>query len=180
MLHTLWQIDAGILLWIQDNVRNDFLTPIFKFITKTGNLGMIWILLTAGFLCFAKTRKTGTLMACSLCGSFVINNLILKNLVARTRPYEVIDGLHLMVSKAVDLSFPSGHTGSSFATAVVMFLMLPKKYGVPALIYAFLMGFSRLYIGIHYPTDVLCGGIIGTLVAITVCTIYKKKFQTTE
>ena len=119
-------------------------------------------------------------MACSLGGAFVINNLILKNLVARTRPYEVIDGLHLMVPKAVDLSFPSGHTGSSFATAVVMFIMLPKKYGVPALIYAFLMGFSRLYIGIHYPTDVLCGGIIGTLVAITVCTVYKKKFQTKE
>ncbi|MCI5919261.1 MAG: phosphatase PAP2 family protein [Roseburia sp.] len=180
MLHTLWQIDAGILLWIQDNVRNDFLTPIMKFITKTGNIGFIWIFLTVAFLCFQKTRKTGTLMACSLGGAFVINNLILKNLVARTRPYEVIDGLHLMVPKAVDLSFPSGHTGSSFATAVVMFIMLPKKYGVPALIYAFLMGFSRLYIGIHYPTDVLCGGIIGTLVAITVCTVYKKKFQTKE
>lgn len=177
MLHMLWQIDGGILIWIQENIRNDVLTPIMKFITTTGNKGMIWILIAVALCCFVKTRKTGILMGCSLLGSLMINNLILKNLVACTRPYEVLDGLHLMIAKATDLSFPSGHTGSSFAAAVVMFLMLPRKYGVPALIYAFLMGCSRLYVGVHYPSDVLCGGIIGTLIGWGVCTVYKRKFE---
>ena len=88
-------------------------------------------------------RRTGVLMTCSLLGSLIVNNLILKNLVARTRPYEAVDGLQRIIEAQRDLSFPSGHTGSSFAAAVVIFLTCPGKIGVPALILAFLIMFFK-------------------------------------
>ena len=95
----------------------------------------------------------------------------------RTRPYEAVDGLQRIIEAQRDLSFPSGHTGSSFAAAVVIFLTCPRKIGVPALILAFLIMFSRLYVGVHYPTDVLAGMITGTLIAVLVCRVYQKKHR---
>ena len=121
MIEMLLNLDGNILLWIQEYLRNDFLSPIMIFITSLGNAGIIWILITAILLLFKKTRKVGFLSVCALLGSLLINNVILKNLVARVRPYEVVNGLHLMIEKQVDWSFPSGHTGSSFASAVVFY-----------------------------------------------------------
>ena len=164
----LQHIDGQILLWIQDNVRNDFLTPIFKFITHLGDTGWWWIAVTILCLFFAKTRKAGFLSAIALIGSLVINNLILKNLIARIRPYEVVDGLTRLIEAQYDYSFPSGHAGASFAAAVIFFIYLPKKFGVPALILAFLISLSRLYVGVHYPSDVLAGGLISTAIAICI------------
>ncbi|MBE5965174.1 MAG: phosphatase PAP2 family protein [Lachnospiraceae bacterium] len=160
------KIDADILLWIQEYLRNGILTPIMKFITHLGDAGLMWIAIALLLLCFKKTRKVGAMCACALVMSLLINNVILKPLIARVRPYEVIDGLVLLVKKAHDFSFPSGHTASSFACAVVIFKQMPKKYGIPALVMAFIMGFTRLYIGIHYPTDVLAAIVTGTLCAI--------------
>lgn len=157
-------MEADILLWIQEYVRNPVLTPLMKTITHFGDYGMFWILMTILLLLYQKTRKIGLTVGAALLGSLLINNVILKNLVARTRPYEVIEGLQLLVDKAVDLSFPSGHTGSSFAAAVVMVKFLPKRYGIAAMVLACLIGFSRLYIGIHYPTDVLFGMVSGSLI----------------
>lgn len=173
-MDALLQLDGNILLWIQEHVRNDALTPVMKFITHSGDAGWIWIALALVFLLVKKMRRTGVLMACSLTGSLIINNLILKNLIARVRPYEAVDGLQRIIEAQRDLSFPSGHTGSSFAAAVVIFLMCPRKIGVPALILAFLIMFSRLYVGVHYPTDVLAGMITGTLIAVLVCRVYQK------
>ena len=92
-----------------------------------------------------------------------IVNLIIKPLVGRIRPYDVIDGLICMIGPQKDPSFPSGHTSSSFAAAFAVFLKGPKKIGIPALAVAALIGFSRLYVGVHYPTDVLAGIVIGLL-----------------
>lgn len=174
MWNTLLELDGNILLWIQENIRNEFLTPIMTFITHLGDSGWFWIVLALVLVILKKTRPVGFLMAASLFGSLIVNNVILKNLVARTRPYEAVEGLHRIIEAQVDLSFPSGHTGSSFAAAVVIFIMCPKKAGVPALILAFLIMLSRLYVGVHYPTDVLAGMITGTLIAVCVCLVYKK------
>lgn len=175
MVEYFINIDSEILLWIQDFIRLPILDTIMIAITKTGNMGAIWILITAMLLLFKKTRRIGLMSAMALLGSLIINNLILKNLVARTRPYEVISNLKLLVNPARDYSFPSGHTGSSFACAYILYKELPKKYGVPAIIYASLMGASRLYIGIHYPSDVICGAIIGVLIAAFVRKQYNQK-----
>lgn len=168
MLQNLVAMEADILLWIQNNIRNDVLTPIFKFITTLGNAGVIWIVVSAGLLIPKKTRSVGVLALISLAFSALIDNVILKNVVARTRPYEVIEGLTSLVGAQKDYSFPSGHTGSAFAAAVVMFRGLPKKCGIPILVFACLMGLSRLYVGVHYPSDVLGGILIGTGIALVV------------
>ena len=159
-------MEADILLWIQNNIRNDVLTPIFKFVTTLGNAGVIWIVLSVGLLIPKKTRRVGALALVSLVFSALIDNVILKNVVARTRPYDVIEGLTSLIGAQKDYSFPSGHTGSAFAAAVVMFLGLPKKCGIPILAFACLMGLSRLYVGVHYPSDVLGGALIGTGIAL--------------
>lgn len=159
-------MEADILLWIQNNIRNDVLTPIFRFITTLGNAGVIWIVLSVGLLIPKKTRRVGALALVSLVFSALIDNVILKNVVARTRPHDVIEGLTSLVGAQKDYSFPSGHTGSAFAAAVVMFLGLPKKCGIPILVFACLMGLSRLYVGVHYPSDVLGGVLIGTGIAL--------------
>ena len=161
-------IEGPILLWIQDNLRNEILTPIFKFITNLGNVGWFWIACTILCLIFVKYRKVGLLSAFALIGSVVVNNLVLKNLIARVRPYEAIEGLTRLIEAQPDYSFPSGHAGASFAVAVIFFIYLPKKFGTPALILAFLISFSRMYVGVHYLSDVLAGGLISTAIALII------------
>ncbi|MDO4321076.1 MAG: phosphatase PAP2 family protein [Lachnospiraceae bacterium] len=164
MIETLLTLDGNILLWIQDNMRAAWLTPVMITITKLGGLGFIWILLSLILLCFKKTRWAGVAGIVGLLFSLFLNNWLLKNAFHRIRPYEVIDGLVLLTNKATDFSFPSGHSGSSFAAAVAIVRSLKgSRARWLALAFAFLMAFTRLYIGIHYPTDVLCGALTGTL-----------------
>lgn len=173
MINYLLNLDGNILLWIQEYVRNAFLTPIFIVITNMGNSGAIWLAVSFLMLFFKKTRKAGIMSLAALLSAFIIDNVILKHLVARIRPYEVIPGLQILIQKQKDYSFPSGHTGSSFASAVVLFKALPKKFGIPALILAGLIGFSRLYVGVHYPSDVIGGAIIGSILAIIIWKLFK-------
>jgi len=166
MVTSLFALDANILLWIQQYLRSEFFTPLWTFITTTGNGGLIWIALTCFLLAFKKTRKVGVMCALSLIFSLIFTNLLIKPLVARVRPYEVIEGLAILIEKPHDFSFPSGHSSASFAVAWIMFRKLPKRFGIPALLYACLMAFSRLYVGVHYPTDVIGGIILGILYAM--------------
>ncbi|MCD8118817.1 MAG: phosphatase PAP2 family protein [Lachnospiraceae bacterium] len=154
-------MDADILLFIQEYIRNPALDVFFKAITHLGDAGIFWIILTICLLPFKKTRKAGICSACALLGSLLVNNMILKVLVNRTRPYEMIEGLVCIIAPAVDASFPSGHTGASFASAVAMFWHLPRRWGILLLVIASLIAFSRLYVGVHYPTDVLGGLVTG-------------------
>ena len=95
----LFHLDASLLLWIQENLRVSWLTPFFKQITKLGNVGWFWIFLTVILLLIPKQRRTGAMCAASLVGSVVVNNLFLKNVVARTRPYEMVEGLTRLIEK---------------------------------------------------------------------------------
>lgn len=161
----LLNLDSNILLFIQEYIRQDFLTPFVKFITHLGDSGWFWIALSLLLLIPKKTRWVGLTALLALLFGALITNVALKNLVARTRPYEMIEGLRLLIEKQSDYSFPSGHTCASFAAAMVYYKMLPHKYGIPALVLAALIAFSRLYVGVHYPTDVLAGMIIGCAAA---------------
>ena len=170
-MENLVAIEGSILLWIQDCLRADWLSPFVVTYTKLGNLGFIWIML----LCFKRTRRAGAAGLLGLVFSLILNNICLKNLFARTRPYEVIDGLILMTKKAGDFSFPSGHSGSSFAAAVAIICSLKgSKWRWIVLVMAVLMAFSRLYIGIHFPTDVLCGALTGALCGAAAAWIMQK------
>lgn len=174
-MENLVAIEGSILLWIQDCLRADWLSPFVVTYTKLGNLGFIWIMLCLGLLCFKRTGRAGAAGLLGLVFSLILNNICLKNLFARTRPYEVIDGLILMTKKAGDFSFPSGHSGSSFAAAVAIICSLKgSKWRWIVLVMAVLMAFSRLYIGIHFPTDVLCGALTGALCGAAAAWIMQK------
>ena len=166
MIENLMNLENNILLFLQEYVRNPLSDVLLIPFTLSNNSGIICFVIIALFLYFKKLRKTGILMIISLILEFVLTDLIIKNWAARIRPYEVIDGLTLLVDKAHDFSFPSGHTGSAFALAVVIFMVMKRKYGIIALVSAFLMGFSRLYVGIHYPSDVLGGIVLGVITAV--------------
>lgn len=180
MLNFLADLDGNILLFLQEYVRNPVLTPILKVITTLGNGGAIWIALAILLLAIPKTRKVGCMAALALIGTLLINNMLLKNLVARTRPYEVIEGLTYIVKTPVDYSFPSGHAGCSFAVACIMFRRLPGRYGVPALVLAVLISLSRLYVGVHYPSDVLFGVISGIVISYMAEAVGKRILKTGE
>lgn len=169
--------ELGLLDKIQEIFSCKFLDTLFPLITKLGDGGVLWIALAVFFLFFKKTRKIGISMGISLIIGFLVGNLFLKNVVARIRPYDFNSQVSILISKLNDYSFPSGHTLASFEGATSIFLR-NKKWGIPAIIVAFLIAFSRLYLYVHYPTDVLTGAILGIGIAIlasfTVDKIYLK------
>ncbi len=176
-MDALFTWDSNVLLWIQENIRNSILTPIFLFITKLGDGGIIWIAFSLLFLILPKYRKVGYSCVTSMIMTFIVVNLFLKNIVARTRPYEVIEGLNRLVPAQSDFSFPSGHSAHAFAVGVVILIMMKKRIGVPIFFLAITMALSRLYIGVHYPTDVMCGIAVGTLMALISIWIVDKKIH---
>ena len=171
--------DASILLWLQNSLRNGALTAFNIFVTHLGDAGILWVALTLALMISRKTRRVGVTCAISMTIGLLVVNVVLKNWVARIRPYEVIEGLELLIERQHDFSFPSGHATNSLACARVLFRRLDKKYGVPALVLALLICFSRLYVAVHYPTDVIAGIIIGILsaeIAIRLVRILRKHF----
>lgn len=161
MIDTLIYLDGAVLLWIQEFVRNDVITPLFAAVTSLGDKGFIWILLSLVLLTSKKTREAGMIGICGLLLSLLVINLTLKNLVSRARPFDVIEGLVPLIKRPEDFSFPSGHSASSFAAAGVFVRRLPSWAGIPLFILAVMISLLRLYVGVHYPTDVMAGIAIG-------------------
>ncbi len=153
-------VEIRILDWIQ-TLRTPFLDTCMVFITRLGNGGRIWIVLTILLILIPKTRKSGFIMLVSLIISFLLCNVLIKNLVCRIRPYDVNTSIHLLVGKLHDYSFPSGHTASSFASVTALYLAKEKKLCKLTLGIAIWMSISRLYLYVHYPTDILGGILVG-------------------
>jgi len=158
--------DLPILDWIAANLWCPFLDAVMPVITLLGDAGIFWIALAALFLFIPKHRKMGLTMGFALLMGVVICNMILKPWVGRIRPYdyqwEVFQkSIPLLIEKQHDFSFPSGHTIASFEAAVAICIR-NKKLGVPAMILAVLIAFSRMYLYVHYPTDVIASVILGT------------------
>lgn len=154
-------IDMAVLDIIRENLQCGFLDWLMPLISSLGNFGIFWILAAALLCSTKKYRKTGIMVALSLMLGFLIGNLTLKPLVGRLRPFEVDSGLTLLISPPGDASFPSGHTLASFEAATVLMIREKKTMGIPALILASLIGCSRLYLQVHFPTDVLFGALLG-------------------
>lgn len=173
-------MEESILLWIQNNMRADWLTPVMKAVTTLGNVGILWIIMSLVFLIIPKMRKTGFITSLALIFDLLAVNVLIKNLVRRTRPYEVIEGLTSVIGKQSDFSFPSGHTAASFAFAFAVMFVAPKKIWIPVMVTATLISFTRLYLGVHYPTDILGGVIIGFvcgLLAVKAVNLIEKKLK---
>jgi len=161
--------DLPILDWIQANLQSGFMDKFMPFITVFGDAGIFWMICAAVLFIFPKTRKTGLGMAIAMMIGLLVCNVTLKPLVARIRPYDLQAELgvtiRLLCEAQHDFSFPSGHTIASFEAAVVL-LKNSKKMGIPAMILAVLISFSRMYLYVHYPTDVFASIILGTLFAL--------------
>ena len=168
-----WEMD--LLHWFQ-SIRNDFLDFIFPKITVLGNARLFWIGLTIILLIIPAKRKTGVQAAIALVLTAFICNIILKPGIMRSRPCW-IEEIEMLVSIPHDYSFPSGHSNASYAVATAIFTR-DKKLGIPSFVLATLIAVSRLYVFVHWPTDVLAGSIIGICGGIAsffiVNSIYKK------
>ena len=157
-------MEIQILNWLQ-GLHTPILDKLMCLITHLGDAGIIWILMTIVMLLIPKTRKSGVVMAAALVVDVLLCNVVLKNLVARVRPYDVNTAVQVLVSKPKDFSFPSGHTAASFASVAALYLAGEKKLWKVALVLAILIAFSRMYLYVHYPTDILGGIIFGILSA---------------
>ena len=215
--------DLGVFEWVQ-GVQNSILTSIMVIITTLGDEGIIFI--AAGLVLFftKKYRKIGLAMLISLVVMLILNNLVLKEMLERVRPFYIfnLDGLLAdkqafidagrlgkfdvmvekiqaltekypemaaewlakyqypdFVEKLTSFSFPSGHTSSAFAACAAI-LFLNKKIGIPAMVFAAIMGFSRIYVEVHYCTDVLGGAIVGIIYAVIGVLIAKALYPVVE
>jgi len=185
----IWSIlavsfDLPILEWIAANLKCGFLDFLMPLITLLGDAGIFWILCSVVLIFIPKYRKIGLGMGVSLLIGLLVCNVTLKPLVGRIRPYDyqlqhfqkeiilLVEGLH-------DFSFPSGHTIASFEAATVL-LINNKKLGIPAMVLAVLIAFSRLYLYVHYPTDVLASIVLGIGIAFLGNFLVKKGFSLWE
>lgn len=158
-------IDNLILNFIQNNMHNHFLDKIMPMITHLGSAGAIWILIALIFISTKKHRHHGLVLIGSIILCFLVGNLGLKPLIARIRPCDVNTSIALLIHRPTDFSFPSGHAMSSFAAATAIFFA-NKRLGIAAFLLAILISFSRLYLYVHYPSDVVAGMIIGILLGL--------------
>lgn len=173
MPDAITQIDFQILNWMQTNLQCAFADWFFPWFTALGNGGFLWLLLAALLLCRRDTRRQGVQILIGLAVGFLLVNLLLKPLVARPRPCWLAD-FPLRIARPSDFSFPSGHTVSSFIAAFILAAKW-KKAGAAALITASLIAFSRLYLYVHFPSDVLTSVVIAAFVSAGVVWLTSKK-----
>ena len=162
--------DLPILDWIQANLQCGFLDTVMPIITMFGDAGIFWMAWATLLLIFRKSRRTGLGMWFAMAMGLLVCNIILKPAVGRIRPYDFQEEhfkimIDLLIEKQHDFSFPSGHTIASFEACTVL-LLNSKLMGIPALILAILIAFSRMYLYVHYPTDVIFSVFAGILFGI--------------
>ncbi len=158
-------MELKILDWLQ-TIHTPIVDMLMCFITKLGNAGIIWIVLAAILLIIPKTRKSGIIVAAALIIDALLCNVILKNIFHRIRPFDVNTSVQLLIAKPDDFSFPSGHTAASFAVATALYLSKEQKLFPSTLVLACLIACSRMYLYVHYPTDVLGGILLGIVSAV--------------
>jgi len=160
-----WEL--SLLLYIQYHLTSPLGDQIMIFLTDLGTAGRVWIALGIILLSRPKWRHAGVTLLLSLLLAHLLGNILLKPLVARPRPFVIYPQIVLKIPKLMEYSFPSGHSITGFAAA----FGIPKKFPVLkkcAVILACAIAFSRLYLFMHFPTDVLAGAILGILIGQTV------------
>ena len=240
-------IDGNLLIWLQEKLNAEWLTPVMKAVTLFGEAGVFWIAVCTLLIVFRRTRRLGIICALSLAFSFLCCNIVIKPLVDRARPWELFEEVIHMLPDPGDASFPSGHTTNAIAPAWAMFLAstpafsgrrrdgqngedglkvqngeeglkvqsgedgpngqngedgpngqevrkasykdvpclgwngtgadprIVHRFAVCAVILSALIGLSRLYLGMHYPTDVLCGFLLGMICATAVFSLIRRR-----
>ena len=169
-------LDWGILHWIQTYLVCPALDAIMPRLTLLGDIGFIWILTGVVLLCTKKHRRTGILLLLGLLCGALVGNVVLKNLVARPRPCWLDESVQLLIATPKDFSFPSGHTLSSTIGATIL-TRADHRFGYAAIPLAVLLAFSRLYLYVHFPSDVFAGAVLGLVIGELVSRYGPKLFQ---
>ena len=172
MIKTVQNIDWSILRYIQENFRNTFMDNAMRFITKIGDVGAVWIAIAIIFLFIKNRRDTGVKIAIGLIIVSILGNLVFKNLFARPRPFISDKDIELLINEPFGFSFPSGHSFSSFVAATIIFLD-DRKMGYLAMIMAVLIALSRIYLYVHFPSDILAGMLLGILLGVIIDKFYR-------
>lgn len=171
--------DRIVMEFVQQHFHNIITDRLFPILTYLGEAGAVWILLALFFLFQKRYRRQGVLLLCAMGAGLLLGEILLKNIVCRERPFQAFpDFAPLLISPPSGFSFPSGHSCSSFAAATVLGCSR-KKWGIPALILATLIAFSRMFLFVHWPTDILAGALLGVLCGLTVFLI-ARKFEKTS
>ena len=162
MLDSLLRLDGQLLLAVQ-NLHQPWLDPVVSLFTKLGDAGILFIALSLAMLLYKPTRKVGLVALAAMVLGLLVTNITIKPLVERARPWTVLPLTPLVTEKDPN-SFPSGHTNAAFAFALAVCRSAPKKWmKITAICMAVVMGLSRLYVGVHFPSDVLVGAAVGSL-----------------
>lgn len=166
-----WEFDW---LYALQDIHNPVLDKVMVLVSALGNAGIFWIAVGLLLLITKRYRRGGAQMLVAMAVTFIIGNLILKNLVARERPCWIDPQVQLLMASPSDYSFPSGHSMNGFAGSVSL-LCIDKRIGIPAVILAAVIAFSRLYLFMHFPTDVFAGIVIGLVIALITNYVFWKK-----
>lgn len=183
-MEAILNFDLSVFRFVEDYIWNPVLDVIMPIITYLGEGGVVWIITALILLLTKKYRKCGVAMALGLIGSLVVVDWIIKPIVERPRPFnlEAWEGIFNypdLVSKPSSWSFPSGHSSSSLAASVAL-LCTNKKFGIPAVILGVLIAFSRIYVHVHYPTDVIVGILVGAILGVVAGFIANRYYPSLE
>jgi len=180
MLQFIYKIDETILFFIQEDLHFEILNKVMIAVTFLTNGGMIWAALALALVIIKKTRKIGVVLIAALIFSTITGEFVLKNIIQRPRPYADYTNIKLLIDESSKYSFPSGHATVSFAAAFVLSKGF-KKLSLVFYCFAVIVGFSRVYLFMHYPTDVLAGILLGlfcgAIVMLASEKIIKKRYK---
>lgn len=172
------QFDERALVWIAENIRCALLDPFMKLYTQLGNTGMLFIVLGLVMLFWKPTRRAGLSALCAMLIGLIVVNFTIKPLVSRPRPWLVMENFVNLVPEHDPNSFPSGHTNAAFAFALAVCRSAPKRWmKITAIGMAVVMGLSRLYVGVHFPSDVLAGAVVGSLCGLLGAWVVRKAWE---
>ncbi len=177
MAALLQQFDESVLFFIREQLRNPVMDRFMVFVTSLGNAGFLWIFIAFLLLCRKRYQKCGIALICALSLTMLISDELLKPLVGRLRPNMRFPELPLLIGQIRSYSFPSGHSSAAFASATVLFSYY-KHAGMLAYVAAALIAYSRLYLFVHYPTDVLAGILLGSVIAFLIVKAINRLYST--
>ena len=176
MTDAIYGFDFGILDFIRENMTCPFMDILMGIFTRVGNYGILWIAIAVIMMFSKKYRRTGIIMAVGLVIMLITGNLLMKNLIARDRPFIQRPETWLAIAQPFGYSFPSGHSFSSFTSAAIL-SRRGKWWAVFSILTAVFIAFSRLYFYVHFPTDVICGCIFGLILGSAVYSVLDKRLE---